>query len=192
MARPVELVVTWSPFEKATVTLGVSRPAKSRTASVVRSPEIILRGSRRMRAFFAGGGCCEWAKHGHRTAVLSSIANRPGLGRSEAIFVSIVPRHCRRERAIEPARLGRTIRPVPGRQSDLAPQVNGRELRSAPGRRRQDAAGDKQTAADAGLRAPIQGDSRCRRCERRAAASTGSFGARIEFPGWTRRHRSIA
>ena len=59
--RPVESVVTWSPFENATVTPGVNLPFTSSTASVVRSPETIFLGTSRIRAFFAAGACCSFA-----------------------------------------------------------------------------------------------------------------------------------
>src|SRR3989441_5860295 len=62
-ARPVASVVTWSPFEKLTVTPGVSRPPTSSTASVLRSPATIRRGRSKMRAADAAGAggiraCC--------------------------------------------------------------------------------------------------------------------------------------
>ena len=57
-ARPVASVVNRSPFEKFTVTPGVSRPFTSSTASVARSPETIRRGSSRIRAPEAGGAGC--------------------------------------------------------------------------------------------------------------------------------------
>ena len=57
-ALPVASVVNLSPFEKLTVTPGVSRPFTSSTASVARSPETIRRGSKRIRAPDAGGACC--------------------------------------------------------------------------------------------------------------------------------------
>jgi hypothetical protein len=59
-ARPVASVVSRSPFEKFTVTPGVSRPFTSSTASVARSPETIRRGNSRIRAPEAAGGDC-WA-----------------------------------------------------------------------------------------------------------------------------------
>ena len=59
-ALPVASVVNRSPFEKFTVTPGVSRPFTSSTASVARSPETILRGSSNIRAPEAAGGGC-WA-----------------------------------------------------------------------------------------------------------------------------------
>src|SRR6266850_5842676 len=57
-ALPVASVASLSPLEKLTVTLGVSRPFTSSTASVARSPETIRRGSRRIRAPDAAGACC--------------------------------------------------------------------------------------------------------------------------------------
>src|SRR5207244_5681353 len=57
-ALPVASVVNRSPFEKFTVTPGVSRPFTSSTASVARSPETILRGSSSIRALDAAGGSC--------------------------------------------------------------------------------------------------------------------------------------
>jgi hypothetical protein len=43
------------------VTPGVNRPFISNTANVVRSPEIIFRGTSRIRAFFAAGADCSSA-----------------------------------------------------------------------------------------------------------------------------------
>ena len=60
-ARPVASVVRRSPLEKFTVTPGVSRPLTSSTDKVARSPETICRGSSKMRAADAGGGCCATA-----------------------------------------------------------------------------------------------------------------------------------
>ena len=58
-ALPVASVVSRSPFEKFTVTPGVSRPFTSSTASVARSPETIRRGKSSIRAAeAAGAGRC--------------------------------------------------------------------------------------------------------------------------------------
>ena len=70
--RPVEFVVTWSPFENAIVTPGVNLPFISSAASVVRSPAIIFRGTNRIRAFFAAGTCCPTVLPDHETANANS------------------------------------------------------------------------------------------------------------------------
>src|SRR5579859_218891 len=57
-ARPVALVTRWSPLEKFMDTPGVRRPLTSSTARVAVSPVTTRRGSKRMRAEEAGGGCC--------------------------------------------------------------------------------------------------------------------------------------
>ena len=71
-ARPVVSVVSRSPFEKFTVTRGVSRPFKSSTASVARSPDTIRRGSSSCRAPEAAGaatGCWQRASGAKTPAI---------------------------------------------------------------------------------------------------------------------------
>jgi hypothetical protein len=64
------------------VTPGVNRPFISNTASVVRSPEIIFRGTNRIRAFFAAGADCSSAAettHDVAVAINIPIANIRGF-----------------------------------------------------------------------------------------------------------------
>ena len=63
-ARPVLSVMRRSPFENLIAALGVRRPLMSSTASVARSPEMIVRGRRRMRPACedCGGAGGFWAK----------------------------------------------------------------------------------------------------------------------------------
>jgi phosphoglycerate dehydrogenase-like enzyme len=61
------------------VTPGVNRPFISNTANVVRSPEIIFRGTSRIRAFFAAGaGCSSVIARApkHQVVTVSNAANK--------------------------------------------------------------------------------------------------------------------
>src|SRR5882724_9195583 len=85
------------------VTPGVSRPFTSSTANVVRSPEIIFRGSSKIRAFFATGAGCS-----------SAIAPALNVDAATIITMEVV-------RSFIPAIVG---------ENDIARKPGGAELRN--------------------------------------------------------------
>ncbi len=89
-ARPVASVLSRSPFEKFTVTPGMSRPFTSSTASVARSPETIRRGSNNMRAPEAAGASCWPLVHVAKTLAMKKTRQSAGPGRCKNMHEIVV------------------------------------------------------------------------------------------------------